>query len=231
MSGGLKLDNIIFTGRTYDEYVRMFNLSKDVLSTNTFFVCPGGASSFTAQATKNGYQARAGDILYDLTKDELQSHGESSINTTREKMGDVVDGYNWDEFCNVEGLLQARSKSLSDFLADYQKGLEDGRYIHCALPNLPLTDGEVDVVLSDHLLFTYPQFFDLEFHVQSIDEMIRVAKKEVRLFPLVSSASGIRPPFFDDVIRHLCELGLRSVIETSEYHFQVGSNEMLIIQK
>lgn len=231
MSGGLKLDNIIFTGRTYDEYVRMFNLSKDVLTANTFFVCPGGASSFTAQATKNGYRVSAGDILYNLSKDELQYHGEASINTTREKMGDVVDGYNWDEFGNVEGLLQARSKSLSDFLADYQKGTEDGRYIQCTLPKLPLADEEVDVVLSDHLLFTYPQFFDSEFHVRSIEEMIRVAKKEVRLFPLVSSASGTRPPFFDNVIRHLHGLGVKTAIKTTEYHFQVGSNEMLVIQK
>lgn len=159
------------------------------------------------------------------------NHGASSITTTREKMGDVVDGYNWGEFGNVEGLLQARSKSLSDFLADYQKGLEEGRYIQCTLPQLPLADTEVDVVLSDHLLFTYPQFFDYEFHVRSIEEMIRVAKREVRIFPLVSSASGARPPFFDDVIGRLYELGFKTTIETSEYHFQVGSNQMLKIQK
>ena len=98
----------------------MFGLSKDALTANTlFFVCPGGASSFTALATRNGYRVRAGDILYDLSKDELQYHGESSISTTREKMGDVVEGYNWDEFGNVGGLLQVRSKSLSDFLGDY----------------------------------------------------------------------------------------------------------------
>lgn len=232
MSGGLKLDNIIFTGRTYDEYVRMFNLSQDVLATNAFFVCPGGASSFTAQATKNGYQVRAGDILYGLSKGELAYHGQTSTVTTRSRMKDVVDGYNWEEFGDVEGLLRERTHSLLEFLSDYEKGLEAKRYIQCTLPHLPLADGAVDIVLSDHLLFAYPQFFDYKFHLDSIEEMVRVSKKEVRLFPLISSATGTRPPFFDDVIRHLNELGFKTAIEpTPKYHFQVGSNELLRIQK
>jgi hypothetical protein len=232
MSGGLKLDNIIFTGRTYDEYVRMFNLSQGDLETNTFFICPGGASSFTAHAAKNGFQVRAGDILYGLSKEELERLGQTSMDTTRAKMKDVVDGYNWDEFGDVEGLLRERISSLLDFLYDYEKGLVEKRYIQCTLPQLPLADGVVDIVLSDHLLFTYPQFLDYKFHVGSIEEMVRVAKNEVRLFPLISSATGTRPPFFDDIIRHLHELGLKTAIEaTSKYHFQVGSNEMLRILK
>jgi hypothetical protein len=232
MSGGLKLDNIIFTGRTYDEYVRMFNLSQGDLEKNTFFICPGGASSFTAQAAKNGFQVRAGDILYGLSKEELERLGQTSTETTRAKMKDVVDGYNWGEFGDVEGLLRERIRSLLDFLSDYEKGLEEKRYIQCTLPQLPLADGVVDIVLSDHLLFTYPQFLDYKFHLGSIEEMVRVAKNEVRVFPLISSATGTRPPFFDDIFHHLQELGLKTVIEaTPKYHFQLGSNEMLRIQK
>jgi hypothetical protein len=232
MSRGLELDRIIFTGRTYDEYVRMFNLTPDDLKSNSFFVCPGGASSFTAHATKRGYRVQAGDILYGLSKEELERRGQASADTIRAKMKDAMSGYHWDEFGNVEGLLRARLSSLSDFLEDYEQGLEEGRYLPCTLPTIPHADEAADFVLSDHLLFTYPQFFDLDFHVSSMEEMIRVAKKEVRLFPLVSSSDGTRPPFFDDVIRHLHELGLKTSIEhTPKYHFQAGSNKMLRIQK
>lgn len=232
MSRGLELDRIIFTGRTYDEYVRMFNLSRDELETNSFLVCPGGASSFPAHATRKGYRVQAGDILYGAGKEELERLGFASADTIRTTMKEAMDGYLWDEFGDVEGLLRVRIRSLSDFLADYEKGLEEGRYIPCTLPEIPLADGAVDIVLSDHLLFTYPQFLDMEFHVRSIEEMIRVAKKEVRLFPLISSAGGTRPPFFDDLVRHLRELGLKPSVErTPKYHFQVGGNELLSIRK
>lgn len=49
MSGGLKLDNIIFTGRTCNEYMRMFNLTAEDVAHET---CPGGASSFPAVAKR-----------------------------------------------------------------------------------------------------------------------------------------------------------------------------------
>jgi hypothetical protein len=232
MSRGLKLENVIFTGRTYSEYVRMFNLKEEVLSAYTFFVCPGGASSFTSVANKKNYKVRTGDVLYGLSKEELEERGRSSVNIIRSKMGDVINGYNWDEYGDVEGLLNERVLSLKEFLSDYESGLEEGRYLKCTLPVLPLADNEVDIVLSDHLLFTYPQFFDYNFHLQSIKEMLRIAKSEVRLFPLISSGSGTRPQFFEKLNDHLNnKMGFKTTIETVPYHFQIGSNKILRIQK
>lgn len=87
------------------------------------------------------------------------------------------------------------------------------------------------MVLSDHLLFTYPQFFDYAFHVQSIEAMLRVTKQEVRLFPLVSSASGVKPRYFEEVVQHARALGYEVTVEPVVYQFQHGATEMLRIKK
>jgi hypothetical protein len=231
MSGGLKLDNIIFTGRTYDEYVRMFNLSADDVAHRTFFVCPGGASSFSAVATRHGGRVVAGDIVYGESRTDLERRGRSSLEIIESGMRDVGDGYHWGELGDVNGLLRTRAQALDTFLADYETGLSEGRYIPCALPSISLEPDAVDMVLSDHLLFTYPQFFDEAFHVRSIEAMVRIAKREVRLFPLISSASGARPPSVEAVVQHVRRMGWEAVIETVPYHFQNGANEMLRISK
>ena len=231
MSGGLKLDQIIFTGRTYEEYIRMFHLSAVDVAQRSFFVCPAGASSFPAVATRNGGRVIAGDIVFGESREDIEARGRASLETIRWGMHDVLDGYHWAEFGDAGGLIRSRGKALETFLADYAAGLSEGRYIPCALPEIPLDANSVDIVLSDHLLFTYPQFFDYDFHVQSIEAMLRIARMEVRLFPLIGSASSLKPPFFDAVVNHVRSLGCDIAVEIVPYHFQHGANEMLRIRK
>ncbi len=231
MSGGLKLDNIIFTGRTYEEYVRMFNLTADDVATLMFFVCPGGASSFPAVAHQRGGHVVAGDIVYGSSLADLEHRGRSSLEAIRGGMGGARAGYHWDAFGDVDGLIRIRAEALDAFLADYEQGLGEGRYIPCSLPSVPLGEGAVDMVLSDHLLFTYPQFFDKAFHVESLESMVRVARREVRIFPLIGSATSLRPQYFDEVMDSLRALGCEAAVETVAYHFQQGANEMLRIRK
>lgn len=142
-------------------------------------------------------------------------------------MREAQDEYHWGEFGDVDGLVRTRTKALDTFLADYEPGVVEGRYLPCTLPSIPLDDAVVELVLSDHLLFTYPQFFDYEFHIKSIEAMLRVAKREVRLFPLISSASSMKPPYFKEVVQHIRMLGHEAVA----YHFQNGAHEMLRISK
>lgn len=231
MSGGMKLDNIIFTGRSYDEYVRMFSLTAKDVANQTFFVCPAGASSFPAMANRMGGRVVAGDTVYGASRVDLEDRGRVSIETIRSGMRDARGGYHWDEFGDVDGLVRTRAEALDTFLTDYEIGLREGRYISCTLPSIPLGGDAVDLVLSDHLLFTYPQFFDYAFHVQSIEAMLRVAKQEVRLFPLISSAASVKPPYFEDVVQHVRALGCEVTVESVAYQFQHGANEMLRIKK
>ncbi|MFC9089476.1 hypothetical protein [Nocardiopsis dassonvillei] len=49
-----------------------------------------------------------------------------------------------------------------------------------------------DLVLSSHLLFSYGALIDEDFHRCALPELVRVARWQVRLFPVVPHTSGER---------------------------------------
>ena len=75
------------------------------------------------------------------------------------------------------------------------------------------------------LSFLYSEQFDLQFHIDSIQELCRVAE-EVRIFPL--SELGARPSrHLQDTIAACTSAGLHPKIITVNYEFQKGANRML----
>ncbi|MHA0858497.1 hypothetical protein [Paenibacillus sp. CMAA1364] len=73
---GLALSEIIFIGRTFDEYVRMFDLSNEDIRNHEILDAPSGACSFTAIANSRGGNVTAADIAYYHTGDELYNKGD-----------------------------------------------------------------------------------------------------------------------------------------------------------
>lgn len=118
---------------------------------------------------------------------------------------------------------------MNNFLADFATGKTEGRYVAGELPLLPFTDEEFDIALSSHFLFLYSSRLSLEFHLQAIQEMLRVAA-EVRVFPLLT-LDGNRSPYVNSVVEHLTDFGFSSEYTRVPYEFQRGGNEMLLIRK
>lgn len=58
----------IFIGRSWEEYLKMFDLDLDKLQNKSILDCAAGASSFTQYLSELGFNSLAVDILYD--KDE-----------------------------------------------------------------------------------------------------------------------------------------------------------------
>ena len=110
------------------------------------------------------------------------------------------------------------------FLADYEDGLREKRYINASLPMIPLPDSSFDLALCSHFLFLYSDEFDADFHVAAIGEMLRLAP-EARIFPLLDM-HGNRS-------RHLPAIMARfdATAERVDYEFQRGGNEMLRLKK
>jgi hypothetical protein len=54
----------------------------------------------------------------------------------------------------------------------------------CTPPDLPFRDDVFELALCSHLLFTWSDAFDEEWHRQALADLLRVAR-EVRVFPLV----------------------------------------------
>ena len=114
---------------------------------------------------------------------------------------------------------------MRTFLDDYDAGEAAGRYVEASLPSLLFNDGAFDLALCSHFLFLYSAQFDEAFHRASIRELCRVAR-EVRIFPLLTLA-GARSPFVDACIAEARGVGWQAGIETVDYEFQRGGNEML----
>ncbi|GAF64641.1 hypothetical protein BTS2_1534 [Bacillus sp. TS-2] len=224
----LNLDRIVFIGRTYEEYLKIFSLSIDDLKGKRVLDCPAGACSFTAIAKQLGLNATAGDIAYSFLAEELETKGLNDINHVTEHMKKITRQYKWDYFKDLEELKQHRIKALKEFIKDLQNNRES--YIPVTLPSLPFKDEQFDITLSAHFLFMYSDKLDFAFHQKVIDELLRVSTAEVRIFPLVDSI-GNRHPLLNKWMDTIQKQGWQVDEVAVPYEFQKNANTMLKIYK
>ncbi len=118
--------------------------------------------------------------------------------------------------------------AMETFLTDFEMGKQEGRYIAGELPSLPFKSGQFDIALSSHFLFLYSAHLSAEFHLQALQEMLRVAH-EVRVFPLLA-LDGAPSPHLDFVSKYLENHGFGVEVKRVPYEFQRGGNEMLVIK-
>ena len=118
---------------------------------------------------------------------------------------------------------------METFLADFEAGQAQGRYVTARLPELPFSDRRFDLALCSHLLFLYSPQLNYDFHLAALQELCRVAT-EVRIFPLLEL--GSQPSrHLDTVLTTLNRQGYPTRIEHVAYEFQRGGNEMLVVSQ
>lgn len=84
-------------------------------------------------------------------------------------------------------------------------------------------------MLSVYFLFTYADQLDADFHLRTLNEFLRVASREVRIFPLISS-KGTSYPYLSELMKAMQGQGHDVEVVPVSCHFQLGANEMLRIQ-
>lgn len=218
----MKLENVVPWGRNRSEYQKMFLLKEEDYSKN-ILGCGDGPSSFNFE----GEGITSLDPIYNFTKDEIRKRVNETKDIIKEQMLQNQNDFIWKEFKDVEDLCKSRLESMNNFLEDYDKGKMENRYIPGSLPILPFNDKEFDLALSSHFLFLYSEDLDLEFHIKSIKEMLRVSK-EVRVFPLVNLTCD-ESPHLNGVLDYLEKNQYTYKIEETSYEFQKGANRMLRI--
>src|SRR5262249_39010288 len=102
------------------------------------------------------------------------------------------EGFLWDTFRDPDDLGRQRLAAMRRFLADFDRGKQEGRYVVASLPSMPFADGEFRLAPVSPLLFLYSEQLDEAAHVASVVELLRVAE-EVRTFPLVTLACRWSP--------------------------------------
>lgn len=222
----LDIDRIAFFGRTYAEYLSMFDLNEHLLRQGAILDCPAGASSFAAEARQLGLDVTACDILYTLPADELIEKGKKDMQHVFEKFDEASHLYVWDYYRNKGEVMALRSKALEIFADDFINGLKEGRYIQAKLPNLPFPDKSFSLVLSGNFLFLYGDRLDLDFHKACIKEHIRICSGEVRIFPLIG-LDAKSYPHLNDILLFLDLDGIKVEIVEVPFEFQHGANQIM----
>lgn len=221
------LDRVVVWGRSFEEYVAMFALSEEDLG-KRFLGCGDGPANFNCVMTQRGGHIISADPIYHFSAEEIRNR----INETFEEIMDQTrnnkNEFIWKHISSVEELGRVRMAAMNDFLSDYSIGLRDGRYVEASLPVLPFDDGQFDIALCSHFLFLYSEHYSENYHIQSIQELCRVAS-EVRIFPLLELGAK-RSRHIDIVIDSLKKDGFVVHIEKVPYEFQKGGNEMLKIK-
>ena len=116
---------------------------------------------------------------------------------------------------------------MNAFLADYDRGRNEGRYVPAELPGLPFPRGTFDLALCSHFLFLYSPILSLEFHERAVAALCE-ASGEVRIFPLLTY-DGDLSPHVEPIVASVSGTGRKTSIEHVPYEFQRGGNEMLRI--
>jgi hypothetical protein len=219
-------DNVgsyLISARSFDEYRAMFALAGSDLS-GSVLDCPGGASSFTASANQAGASAIAADPVYARPRHSLAELVTAEVERGSAHTVAGADRYVWDFYGDPGGHARVRSASAEAFSRDLIA--RPARYVPASLPRLPFPGGRFDLVLSSHFLFTYADRLDLEFHRAALRELHRVARREVRVFPLLEQGGRPVPALLSGL---LATLGIPHRIRRVGYEFQRGGNEMLVL--
>ncbi|WP_323703493.1 hypothetical protein [Mammaliicoccus sp. Dog046] len=117
----LSIDRIIFIGRTYEEYLSMFNLRVEELKNKKILDCPAGACSFAATAKQKGIEVEACDIAYYFEQEALYEKGKDDVTHMVEKMKNAASNYQWNYFKDIENLKQYRLEALNTCVADMER--------------------------------------------------------------------------------------------------------------
>jgi SAM-dependent methyltransferase len=220
----ISYENIVPWGRSYTEYVTMFNLTPYFLSKKVLG-CGDGPAAFNSVGNAFGGNITSIDPIFSLSKKEIEKQIDKTFGEVIIQTKANMEKFNWDMFGNVEGLGKIRMKSMQQFLSDFEQGLEEGRYIAAELPKLPFENNIFDLALCSHFLFLYSDHLDLDFHLKAIAEMLRVAS-EVRIFPVVDLNAN-PSEHLEPIRNHFPNSELIKV----NYEFQKGGNQMLLIRK
>ena len=212
------------TPRPLFDYRREFALTDDDLTGGRILDCPGGASPFGAQVRARGGEVISVDPAYARDAEDIRGMVEQNLAATPDWIRTKGDAIDWSDLGSENALVRAFEPAADLFFTDFAAHPE--HYLAASLPDLPLPDRHARLALSSFLLFAYPDVFDLDAHVASLRELVRVAD-EARVFPLVD-ADASPYPHLDELRRILADEGIRTELRSTTATYSIGADHALV---
>jgi len=222
----MNLSHVVPWGRSRDEYIRMFSLSRADLK-KRILGCGDGPASFNAQQAEAGYEVVSVDPIYAYNRDEIAKRIEETSEVVYQETELTKENYNWVVFKDTKDLCRVREETMQRFLEDYETGKAEGRYVDCALPDVPEVNGTFDLALCSHFLFLYSEQVSRDVHLGTADVLMKLAK-EARFFP-INDFYGNQSVYLSPVMELMKERGYHVSIEEVDYEFRKGMKHMLKI--
>ncbi len=197
---GFTINQVVPWGRNLEEYQRMFALTSEDLN-KRIISCGDGPASVNAELFLMDKKYTSLDPIYQFSVQQIKERIGATAIIIEEQLVNSRNDYKWDYYQSPKQLVQVRLKAMNHFLLDFELHKNTDRYVTGVLPDLSFTNHSFDLVLCSHLLFTYSEQLDEEFHQKAALEMCRVSK-EVRIFPLLTSGGEISQ-HLDSLINHL----------------------------
>jgi len=227
-SPSLQLPSVAFFGRTFDEYSHCLGFSRSAVRGCRVLDVAAGPSSFTAEARTHGATPVAVDPLYGCTPQTLATYVQLDYDRMFREMRRVESLLTYRYFPSFAAAEASRRSAAAKFLADYEDGFVQGRYVGGALPRLPFADKAFDLTLCAHLFFLYAARFDYVWHLQSCRELVRVTAGEVRIHP-VCGLGGQPYPELARLQADLREAGIAARVIQVDYKFFAGTDTTLVL--
>jgi hypothetical protein len=221
------LKDVVPWGRNFTEYRNMFDLVDRDLNKKIISFGDGPAS-FNFEMKQSGRKIISIDPIYKFSKDQLQKRIYEAKNEIIRQTRKNIDNYIWENIRTIEDLEKIRMQAMLLFIEDFDTGKSEGRYVVHELPlRTEYSELQFDLGLSSHFLILYSQL-GLEFHIQSITEMLRICK-EIRIFPILNLNSKISE-VLNEIIEYF-KINYQVQVIKVNYEFQKNGNEMLKIRR
>jgi hypothetical protein len=217
---------VLISSRSFAEYLAMFGLDASDLVGRTVVDVAAGGSDFVAAATAAGAHAVAVDAAYAVEPDLLTAQLADNTGTGLGIVDEHPDRFTWRWYGSRNSRDEMRRDAAQRFTID--RLASPGHYVAGTLPRLPFRDRAADLVLCSHLLFTWSDVLDRDWHRDAILELARVGA-EVRIFPLVVQGTGDEIGWLPALCDELGDLGLDAVQRQVAYEFQTGADRMLVV--
>ncbi|MDO3648019.1 hypothetical protein [Nocardia mangyaensis] len=224
---GEVLDEYLVSARSLAEYRAMFHLSDKDLTGRKILDCPGGAASFAAEASALGAEVTAIDPIYAAAPAELAARATPETERAVAWAHKHAERYRWDWYGGTAEHAAIRRGAAARFADDVRA--TPHRYLAGALPSLPCPDDAFDLALSSHLLFSYADRLDADFHLAALVELSRVSTVEARVYPLLDYTGAPLDDLVDHLRTELHDKGIETSLCRTGYEFHHGADTMLTL--
>lgn len=215
---------LVLWGQHLEEYRDMFGLS-DIDFNNRFLEYNCGVSAFNFDLHKKSMQCVSCDPWFNLSKSDITTQIKASFDERLLQLQNNIKNIDVSRYGSIDKLVASRLDGIAKFLADYETGLKDGRYIGINTTELPFETTEFHFALVANNFFNSCDLSAIGHHLTIIKELARVAK-EVRIFPLVD-ANGEPSPLLGPILLELNQANYGVEVRDVSYHLQPRGNAML----